>query len=238
MWKNNIIISFRNLKNHTSLTLINVLGMAVGLAVCLLIGLFIFDELSYDRDLKDGDRIYRVAIQAGETRWAGSPGPLAEGLKNEYEEVEVSTRLVKFPGLEDMLLKSETNGEIKQFYESKGYYIDSTFFRVFDYQFLGGNPEIALNAPNSIILSASLAQKFFGNTDPIGKPLTIGLAFGDFEYTITGVFDDSGIKSHIDGNFFLSMENNDIGGAIKMAKAMEAIVATVIAMNSKGCTSL
>lgn len=215
MWKNNIIISFRNLKNHTSLTLINVLGMAVGLAVCLLIGLFIFDELSYDRDIKDGDRIYRVAIQAGETRWAGSPGPLAEGLKNEYEEVEVSTRLVKFPGLEDMLLKSETNGEIKQFYESKGYYIDSTFFRVFDYQFLGGNPETALNAPNSIILSASLAQKFFGNTDPIGKPLTIGLAFGDFDYTITGVFDDSGIKSHIDGNFFLSMENNDIGGAIK-----------------------
>lgn len=214
MWKNSLIISFRNLRKYKSLTVINVLGMAVGLAVCLLIGLFVFDELSYDSQTKDGERIYRVSLKTEEALWAGSPGPLAEGLKNDFEEVAASTRIMKFPGLEEMLLKTDINGEQRQFFETRGYYVDSTFFKVFDYPFLKGNPELALEAPNSIILSSTLAQKLFGNTDPTNQPLTIGLPFGEFEYKISGVFDDSKVKSHIDANFFLSMENNDIGGAV------------------------
>ena len=99
MWRNNIKISFRNLKKHKSLSVINVLGMAVGLAACLLIGLFIFDELAYDQNIQDGDRIYRVALETSDSKWAGSPGPLAEGLKNDFAEVEKSTRIMKFPGL-------------------------------------------------------------------------------------------------------------------------------------------
>lgn len=215
MWKNNIKISLRNLKKHKSLTIINVLGMAVGLAACLLIGLFIFDELAYDQGIKDGDRIYRVALETSDTKWAGSPGPLAEGLKNDFEEVENSTRIMKFPELDQMLLKSENNGEAKQFYETKGYYVDSTFFEVIDYDFLSGIKSNALKAPNSIILSASLSEKFFGEKDPLNQSLTIGLPFGDFDYTITGVFEDRDRKSHIDANFFLSMENNDIGNGVK-----------------------
>ncbi|WP_439484260.1 FtsX-like permease family protein [Cyclobacterium plantarum] len=215
MWKNNIKIAIRNLRNHKVLTLVNVSGMTVALLVCLLIGLYIQDELSYDRHVRDKDRIYRVALKTSEARWAGSPGPLAEGLKNEFEEVETSTRIMKFPGIKDMLLKVEVNGEKKQFYETNGYYIDSTFFKVFEYRFLDGNPDVALAAPNSIILSATLAKKLFGNEDPINKPLMVGLPFGEFEYSITGVFDDSGIKSHINANYYLSMDNNDVGHAIK-----------------------
>jgi putative ABC transport system permease protein len=215
MLRNNFKISLRNLKKHKSLTLINVLGMAVGLAACLLIGLFIFDELAYDQNIKDGDRIFRVALETPDTKWAGSPGPLAEGLKNDFEEVENSTRIMKFPELDQMLLKSESNGEIKQFYETKGYYVDSTFFDVIDYEFISGVPSNALKAPNSVILSASLAKKFFGETDPLNQPITIGLPFGDFDYTITGVFEDRNRQSHIDANYFLSMENNDIGNGVK-----------------------
>ncbi|MDG1276669.1 MAG: ABC transporter permease [Algoriphagus sp.] len=215
MLRNNFKISLRNLKKHKSLTVINVLGMAVGLAACLLIGLFIFDELAYDQNIKDGDRIYRVALETSDTKWAGSPGPLAEGLKNDFEEVENSTRIMKFPELDQMLLKSESNGEIKQFYETKGYYVDSTFFDVIDYEFISGLPSNALKAPNSVILSASLAEKFFGETDPLNQPITIGLPFGDFDYTITGVFEDRNRQSHIDANYFLSMENNDIGNGVK-----------------------
>jgi putative ABC transport system permease protein len=215
MWKNNIIISFRNLKKYKALTIINVLGMAVGLAACLLIGLFILDELSYDKDFKDGDRIYRVVLETAETRWAGSPGPLAEGLKIDFPEVEQSTRIMKFPEIDKMLLKSELNGELKQFYETKGYYADSTFFNMFGFEFVAGNPETALNSPNSLVLSASLARKFFGDSDPVNQPITIGLPFGEFEYTITGIFEDGKSKSHIDANYFLSMENNDIGNAVK-----------------------
>lgn len=215
MWRNNLKISLRNLKKHISLTLINVLGMAVALAACLLIGLFIFDELAYDQVIKDGDRIYRVALETSDTKWAGSPGPLAEGLKNDFEEVENSTRIMKFPELDQMLLKSENKGGVKQFYETKGYYVDSTFFEVIDYEFLSGNKSNALKAPNSIILSASLSEKFFGEKDPLNESITIGLPFGDFDYTITGVFEDRDRKSHIDANFFLSMENNDIGNGVK-----------------------
>lgn len=214
MWKNNLIIALRNLKKHKSLTVINVLGMAVGLTVCFLIGLYVFDELSYDRKVKDGERIFRVSLKTSESLWAGSPGPLAEGLKNDFEEVEAATRILKFPGMEEMLLKAEVNGEKKQFFETNGYYVDSTFFEVFDFQFLKGNAQSALETPNSIVLSSSLAQKLFGTNDPFNQTMTIGLPFGEFEYKISGVFDDSEVKSHIDANYFLSMENNDIGGAV------------------------
>lgn len=215
MLRNNIKISFRNLLKHKSLTMINVLGMAVGLAACLLIGLFIYDELSYDKHIKDGDRIYRVALETSDSKWAGSPGPLAEGLRNDFEEVENSTRIMKFPELDQMLLKHESNGEVTQFYESKGYYVDSTFFEVFDYELLAGQSSNALKTPNSVILSASLAKKFFGESDPLNQSITIGLPLGDFDYTITGVFEDDGVKSHIDANFFLSMENDDFGNVVK-----------------------
>jgi len=215
MWKSFFKIPFRNLIKYKSVTLINVFGMAVGLASCLLIGLFIYDELSYDSELKDGDRIYRVALETSDSKWAGTPGPIANSLNNEFSEVEKATRLLKFPELDKMLLRSERNGEEKQFYETKGYYVDSTFFDVFDYTLTSGISKTALNAPNSIILSASLAKKFFGDLDPLNQSITLGLPFGDFDYTITGVFDDQRIKSHIDPNFFLSMENDDIGNAVK-----------------------
>lgn len=215
MWKNNIKISFRNLKKHKSLTVINVSGMAVGLVVCLLIGLFIADELSYDKHVKDVERLYRIAIRTADVDWAGTPGPVAQGLTEEFPEVVEAARLLKFPELDKMLLKTKTGGESKQFYETKGYYIDSAFFRVFDYQFSKGIQERALLAPNSVILSESLAEKLFGTSDPVNQSLTVGLPFGDFDYTVTGVFKDKGIKSHIDANFFLSMENDDIGNAVK-----------------------
>ncbi|OOG76367.1 ABC transporter permease [Algoriphagus sp. A40] len=215
MWKNNIKISLRNLKKHMSLTAINVCGMAVGLVVCLLIGLFITDEFSYDKHLKDVDRLYRIAVRTTDVDWAGTPGPVAQGLADEFPEVEKATRLLKFPELDKMLLKTKTGGESKQFYETKGYFIDSTFFRVFDYQFSKGSPERALLAPNSVILSETLSAKLFGNTDPVNQSLTVGLPFGDFDFTVTGVFQDKGMKSHIDANFLLSMENNGTGDWVK-----------------------
>ena len=215
MLRNTIKLSFRNLIKHKSVTVINVLGMAVGLAACLLIGLYILDESAFDRHVTDGDRIYRVALETSDSKWAGSPGPLAEALKNDFEEVENATRIMKFPELDQMLLKSERKDQITQFYETKGYYVDSTFFEVVEYPLLSGDPRTALSAPNSVVLSATLAKKFFGDSDPVNQPLTVGLPFGDFDYTVTGVFEDLGRKSHIDANFFLSMENNDIGHAVK-----------------------
>ncbi|MCE7053121.1 ABC transporter permease [Algoriphagus sp. AGSA1] len=214
MWSNLTKVSIRNLLKHKSLTLINVSGMAVALTACMLIGLYIFDELQVDSRLADGDRIVRVSTKVESTDWAGTPAPLSLGLSEDFAEVEASARLMKFPELDQMLLRYESGSEVKQFYESRGYYADSTFFEVVAFPLLKGDASRALRTPSGIVISSQLADKIFGDEDPINKPLTVGLPFGDFDYTVTGVFDADFANSHIDANFFLTMENQDFGRII------------------------
>ncbi|HSF52884.1 MAG TPA: ABC transporter permease, partial [Algoriphagus sp.] len=215
MWKNNLKISLRNLKKHKSLTLINVSGMAVALTACLLIGLYIFTEFQVDKGIPNGDRIVRIASDVGDTQWAGTPAPVAAAIQEDFEEIEASARLMKYPELDQMLLRYESDVEVKQFYETKGFYADASFFDVVDFPFTKGSSASALRSSSSIVLSSGLAEKIFGTKDPLNETLTLGLPFGDFEYTVTGVFDKNAYDSHIDANFFLSMENQDFGPIIK-----------------------
>ena len=99
---------------------------------------------------------------------------------------------------------------IKQFYETNGYYVDSTFFQIFTYDFKYGNAT-ALNDPNTVVISEQVSRKLFGNENPVNKAITIGMPYGNFTYTIKGVFNDEELKSHIPAHFFLSMRNSDIG---------------------------
>ncbi len=183
----------------------------MGLATCMLILLYVFDEMSYDRHHRDVDRIFRVATRVPEATWAATGAPFAQGLKSDFPEVAEACRLLKFPNLEKMLLKYEQNQEKKQFFESNGYYVDSTFFRIFTYDFLYGDAQTALSQPNTLVLSSTLAGKMYGDENPLDRVITIGLPFGDFNYTIKGVFEDTETKSHIDAHFFLSMKNGDVG---------------------------
>lgn len=211
MIKNYFKIAFRNLFRNKAFSFINISGLAVGLATCLLIMLYIFDESSYDKHYKDVDQLYRVASmsQKGES-WAAGPGPLAAGLKHDLPEVEQSTRLLTFPDIATMLLKYDNGAEKKQFYETHGYYVDSAFFQLFTFDFKYGNINTALNEPNSTVISTDLAEKFFGKENPMGKALLITTPFGDFNYTVKGVFDKEKNKSHIPANYFLTMRNNDM----------------------------
>ncbi len=217
MFNNYFKIAFRNLSRNKAFSFINIFGLAIGLATCLLIMLYEFSELGYDSHNKDADRIYRMASAADlkgnvkENAWAATSAPIAWGLKTDMPEVEDVTRLLKFPTLDKMLLKYGQGKESKQFYETNGYYVDSTFFRIFTYEFKHGNMLNALNEPNSIVISEELAQKIFGNENPVGKVINIGMPYGDFNYTVKGVFKDAGIKSHIPAHFFLSMRNGDVG---------------------------
>jgi putative ABC transport system permease protein len=210
-------IAFRNLERNKAFSFINIFGLAVGLATCTLIMLYIFSEVGYDNHNKDANRIFRIGTKAGqlgnvkEKPWAATSAPLAWGLKADMPEVEQSTRLLKFPTLDKMLLKYQHGGDSKQFYETNGYYIDSTFFQIFTYDFKYGNALTALNEPNSVVISEEVAEKMFGNENPVGKPISIGLPFGNFNYSVTGVFKDASLKSHIPAHFFLSMRNGDIG---------------------------
>jgi putative ABC transport system permease protein len=218
MFKTSLKIAFRNLSRNKVFSFINIFGLAIGLATCLLITLYILDELSYDRQIKDGDRIYRIASAAldpssglKEKPWAAGPAPLAQGLLSDLPEVEQSARFLNMPGLDKMLLKVQQGKEIKQFYETNGYYVDSTFLRIFTYTFNYGDPLTALDQPNSIVISEDIAGKLFGNQNPVGKSVTISLPFGDFIYTVKGVMRTQGFKSHIPAHFFLSMRNGDTG---------------------------
>jgi len=213
MFKSYFTIAIRNLSRNKAFSFINIFGLAVGLATCLLIMLYIFDELSYDRQHTKGDHIYRIASVGGKQndRWAGAPGPLGWTARKELSEVEEVTRLLTFPDIKTMLLRYEGDATPRQFFESNGYYVDSSFFTIFTYDFLYGKAATALNQPNSMVVSEQLALKFFGRANPLGKVMVITTPFGKMNYTIAGVFDDSRNKSHIPGNFFLSLRNMDMG---------------------------
>jgi putative ABC transport system permease protein len=217
MIKNYFKIALRNLQRNKAFSFINIFGLAVGLATCMLIMLYIFSEMGYDGHNKNADRIFRIASKAAQLGnvkdkpWAATSAPVAWGLKEDMPEVEQSTRLLKFPTLDKMLLKYEHGNNSKQFYETNGYYVDSTFFQIFTYDFKYGNALTSLNEPNSVVISESVAQKMFGNENPVGKPINIGMPYGTFNYTVKGVFKDALLKSHIPAHFFLSMRNGDIG---------------------------
>jgi len=210
MFESYLKIAFRNFSRNKVFSFINIFGLAVGLATCLLIMLYIFDETSFDKHQKHGDRIYRIASISGNEKWAAMAAPVAWGVKNNLPEVEQVTRLLTFPDIEKLMLKREDHSETKQFYESNGYYVDSTFFQIFTYDFKYGNPLTALNQPNSMVISDEIAHKFFGKQDPLGKFIVVNTPFGEFNYTVQGVFNKNTYKSHIPANFFLSMRNNDM----------------------------
>jgi putative ABC transport system permease protein len=209
-------VAFRNLTRNKVFSFINIFGLSIGLTTCLLILLYIVSESGYDRQNKDADLIYRIAMTGSTVNnstvkgWAAMPAPMSQAVKADLPEIAQSTRLLKYPMADKFLLTVNTGKEKKQFYEPNGYYVDSTFFQVFTYNFRYGNAN-ALNQPNSIVLSEQLAIKLFGEENPVGHPVTIGLPFGNFEYTVTGVFLDKDLKTHIPAHFYLSMRNNDLG---------------------------
>lgn len=212
MFRNYLKIAFRNLVRNKVFSLINIVGLATGLVICLLIMIYIFDEISYDKHHKNLERLFRVANKTGKgTQWAALAAPVAWGLKNDMPEIEQVTRLMKAPNMDKVLFKYEHNNDEKTLFESDGYYADSTFFQLFTYDFKYGNPLTALNQPNTLVIGESLASKLFGKENPVGKAIQLGLPFGEFTYTVQGVIKDNLYKSHIPARFFMSMRNGDMG---------------------------
>ncbi|MCE6992425.1 ABC transporter permease [Dyadobacter sp. CY323] len=213
MIKSYFKIALRNLANNKVYSLINILGLAMGITTCMLICLYVIDEASYDKQFADGERIFRVASEVKGEKWMAAAAPVAGGLKKDYPEVEQVTRLLRMPGVDKFLLNYEPNQ--KKFYETNGYYVDSTFFQLFNYNFKYGSKLTAFNQPNSIVISEEIASKLFGNTDPVDKVIKVTLPFGESSYTVKGVFDSQGGKSHIPAHMLLSMNNSDVGQWVK-----------------------
>ncbi len=199
MWKNYFKIAFRNLYRYKGFTLINILGLAIGLTGCLLIGLFVWDENQYDEFVKDGNNIYRMYLKEtaenSNRTLANTPPAFATYLKEIYPEVEQTSRLFLWSG--KMLMEV---GE-ERAYENKGFIADPNFFNLFPLQFLKGDPNTALADPLSVVITEELANKYFGKSDPIGK--TVKLDKTDF--AVKGVLAKIPEHFHLDFNYIIPM---------------------------------
>lgn len=193
MLKNYLKVALRSLRKRPGYTALNVVGLAVGIACCVLIGLWVVDETSYDDFHPDADRIHRVVLYGaigGRTLEAPvTPSPLAPTMAEEFPEVAAATRVGDLNP--DMLMR-RSDGE--EFLQENFLFVDSTFFQVFQITFLAGDAQTALAEPNTLVLTASMAEKYFPGEKALGKSIT---AVTDTSlYRVTGIIPDYPENSH------------------------------------------
>jgi len=194
MIKNYLKIALRNIKNHKTYSFINIMGLAVGMACCILILLWVQDELSFDKFHENHDQIYRTIPELNGTKFTSNPLALAPTLKENHPEVEKITRICG----RSWLIKF---GD-KIHYET-GAMVDNDFFKVFTFPLVKGDPETVLANRDSIVITERTAAKFFGTQDPIGKSLLIG---NSFKLVVTGILKDVPSNSHLQFDFLALMK--------------------------------
>jgi putative ABC transport system permease protein len=191
MLKNFFLNAIRNMRRHSGYLVLNIAGLTIGLISFMLISIYVFNELSYDRFHKNYENIYRIkvrGIMAGATLdQAITSAPMAQTMRNDYPEIVNAVRLRRAGA---WLIKY---GETR-FNEDGVLFADSTFFRVFDFKLLRGNPKTALVAPRSMVVTEKYARKYFGTEDPLGK--RISLEADTILYTVTGVIQNIPANSH------------------------------------------
>jgi putative ABC transport system permease protein len=202
MIKSYFKIAFRRLQKNRLYTLVNITGLTVGLASCLLIGLFIINELSYDRFNENAGRIVRMVMQYGEGgKQMGALAGTKAGpqLKRTFPQVQDFVRLINGSAV----IKS---GNVI-FDEKRFLYADSSFFSIFSFQLIHGDRKTALDAPNKLVISQKTARKYFGNTDPVGKTLRIN---DNKDFLITGIIVDAPENSQIKYDFIASFTSLEV----------------------------
>ena len=204
MLKNYIKIFLRNFKRSPAFILINIIGLAIGMAASILIFLFVQHELSYDKYHEKSDNIYRLSRQ-----WTNADGeislhlghlapPFGPLLKSDFEgRIEEAVRLL---GTEPVLIY-----EGKSFQESKFFFSDPEIFSVFSWKLIEGDPAVALDSPDGLVISETMARKYFGNEEAMGKSLEMKVSGQSINLQVTGVMEDIPANSHFQANFLATM---------------------------------
>ncbi|MCB0258392.1 MAG: ABC transporter permease, partial [Calditrichaeota bacterium] len=200
MFPNYLKTALRSLRKQKLFSLINLFGLAVGITVTILILLYVQAELSYDDSQENREQVYRVLRQAslnGNEYLIGiTSGPFAAALQTDFPEtIHEAVRVLPNDGL--------VTYQNHSFMENKFYLADGNFFEVFSFPFRRGDPATALTQPNSVVLTAAMARKYFGDDDPIGKTLLLD---EQYQFTVTGVLADNIGRSHLDFDFMASIE--------------------------------
>ncbi|MCD6065743.1 MAG: macB 17 [Bacteroidetes bacterium] len=201
MFKNYLKIAIRNLYKNKIYSVINLVGLSAGITCCLLITLYVRHELSYDKFQEKGDRIARVIMEynmGGNINKGNYTGTkVGPAFKKNFPEVE---DFVKMMGSQQIVRYND-----KLFTEKRFVFVDSNFFDVFSFRLLGGNPKTALASPNSVVLSQTVAKKYFGLENPIGK--TIRVSGAGTDYLVAGIVEDCPANSQIKYNFIASFSS-------------------------------
>lgn len=200
MFKNYLKTSFRNMKKHKSYTFINIVGLTIGMVAFCVIMQYVHIESNYDRFVKDSENIYRVRYDIYQheehiVQSCGGPSGLYNVLKEEISGVIERTRLYPEPCL-------VRRGDIK-FNNQNVQWVDSTFFGVFELDFISGNPKTSLAELHSAVLTRSAANRFFGDIDPMGEMIYVNEGM---PFMVTGVIDDIPVHSHLKAEIFLTIE--------------------------------
>ena len=207
--KNFYFTAIRHFFKHRYYFLINISGLGIGIACFIMISLYVANELSYDRFHSKLNSIYRINTKFTNPNGAGdkatSHSPLARTMLNTYVEVESATRVLRIGSLR---IGTADSGR-EHYSEDRVLYTDSTFFDVFDFKLVKGNPRTALIKPASLVVTETYAKKYFGDEDPIGKQITVE-DDNRFFYVVTGVVADVPANSHIQFDMLISLSTSEL----------------------------
>jgi putative ABC transport system permease protein len=205
--------AIRFLRKNRAFSVINVAGLAIGTLCCLYIILYVKDQFSYDQQFDHARDIFRVTtelkVSGDHHMMASTSPPIAPAMKKDFPEVLQFTRAIPTLGAEEHLL---TYGE-RSFYVKDAFLVDSGFFDIFNFRFSAGHAGRVLSTPNSIVLSAPVSKELFGDENPIGKSITMSDTWGINVFSVTGVVDESLVKSSLHANLFIKMNPGGFGGA-------------------------
>ncbi len=190
MFNNYVKIAYRNILKQKTYSIINIFGLAIGLTACILVGLYIWQDLHYDNYHKNSDRIFRLTIKTIAPTYAyhmaETPALVAPNLEQNFPEIDKISRI--YFSSDDLITY-----ESKKFYEDEIIFADEDFFEMFSYEVLQGNPNKLLNNKNSVVITRKMADKYFGTESPIGKTFNFN---NRVDLEITGVIENVPVNSH------------------------------------------
>jgi putative ABC transport system permease protein len=200
MFRNYLLVTLRNLYRNRLSSIVNILGLSIGMAAFVLIIQYVRFELSYDDFHEKADRVFRLQqdrYDQGEltTQWAAGCAAVGQALYENFDEVQNFTRFQKFRGV-------MSRGD-RSFREDEIYIADTSFFDMFSFRLLRGDPHASLAEPNQMVLSESTARKYFGDKDPVGESMLFN---GGVEFQVSGIFEDPPRNSHLKPEILVSWE--------------------------------